>query len=87
MTIPVGDSNAYIKFMFGHERIAPDGTITTLKRVASDMDSFNEAEVERRIKKYTRLIHAWESEEIEEIQEDTRSRARRKVRERQDGKQ
>lgn len=86
MTLPVGESMAFIKFAFGHERIAPNDNVETLKRTVADIDKFNEEEAERRIRKYTRLVSAWESDEQDQGREDTRSRAMRRAQERRAGK-
>lgn len=86
MTIPVGESMAFIKFTFGHERIAPDSSETTLRKVTADIDKYNEEEAERRIRKYTRLVTAWEADEEDQEREDTRSRARRRAQEKHAGK-
>lgn len=77
---------AFMKFTFGHERIAPNDSLTTLKKVVADIDKFNEEEAERRIRKYTRMVQTWEGDEKDQAGEDTRSRARRLARERNAGK-
>lgn len=74
VTLPVGDSTAHIRFSFWHERIAKNDSQEELKRTAAQIDEFNEAELERRIRQYQRLIRRVSEEE----DESTRARGGRK---------
>jgi hypothetical protein len=57
ITIAVTDDPPqFVKFVFGHERIAPDDREATLKKVEERINTFNEEVVERRAKKYRRLL-------------------------------
>lgn len=50
------DPPQYVKATFGHERIAPDDKVATLDRYQDKIDTYNEKQVEKQIKKYRRLI-------------------------------
>lgn len=86
LTLPVGDTTAHIRFLFGHERIAKNSTEAEISRTEKLIDAFNEEVVERKVRKYTRLIGAWQGSEEEEGKEDTRSRARRRAKEKLEGR-
>src|SRR6478735_2538606 len=53
LTVPVGDTTAHIRFLFGHERIAKNDTQEEIKRTEKLIDEFNEAVVEAKVRKYT----------------------------------
>ena len=55
LTIPIDDSTAHLRFSFWHERIATDDSVEAIKEAAALVDEFNEAELERRLKKYRRI--------------------------------
>lgn len=61
LTLPVGENMAYVKVMFGHERIAPDSSQATLRATRDLIDEFNQEVVEKQVEKYTRLAKAVES--------------------------
>lgn len=48
----------FIKFSFGHERIAPNDDMETIKRYEAMCYEFCEQVVEKRVKKLKRLIKA-----------------------------
>lgn len=56
ITLPIDDTTAHIRFSFWHERIAKDDTVEEIRKTVMLVDEFNEAELERRIKKYRRLV-------------------------------
>jgi hypothetical protein len=56
VTLPIGDSTAHLRFSFWHERISPSDSEEDIKATAALVDDFNEAEIERRVKKYRRLV-------------------------------
>lgn len=82
LTLPVGDTTAHIRFLFGHERVAKNDSQAEITRTEKLIDEFNENVVAAKVRKYTRLIQAWESETVDQANEGVRTRARRKVRER-----
>ncbi len=88
VTLPLGeDTTAHLRFDFGHERIAKKGTDDELRRVAALVDEFNEAELERRLSKYLRLIDRVleggdDDDEDEKPKGSPRERARKRLRNR-----
>ena len=57
VTIPIqNDPPAFLRFSFGHERIAKKGTAAEVSRVADAVDEFNENELQKRLKKYVRMV-------------------------------
>lgn len=50
------DPPQFLRFTFGHERIAKNGSTEEIKRTAALVDEFNEAELERRLNKYRRIL-------------------------------
>lgn len=55
VTLPVGDTTAHIRFSFWHERVSGP-SVAAIRRTADQIDEFNEAELERRVRKYRRVI-------------------------------
>lgn len=78
VTIPIDDTTAHIRFLFGHERFAKNDTQEELKKTAAQVDEFNEAELERRVKKYQRLVRQINAEEDEEPKNARRRSSRRR---------
>lgn len=56
VTLPIGDSTAHLRFSFWHERIAKSDSVDEIRKTAALVDEFNEAELDRRMQKYLRLI-------------------------------
>lgn len=58
VTIPVGDSNpyAFVKASVGHERYAPSDSLQDIRKTTKLIEEYNEAEVDRLIKKFSRLV-------------------------------
>lgn len=50
------DPPQFLRFLFGHERIAKNSTQEEIRRTANLIDEFNEGELERRLKKYVRIL-------------------------------
>lgn len=50
------DPPQFVKVLFGHERIAPNGSQTTLDKYEKLVNDYNEEVVERRAKRYRRLL-------------------------------
>lgn len=74
------DPPQFLKLEFGHERLAKSDTTEELRRVARLIDEFNEAEIEKRVEQYTRLIRRHGVEVGEEDDSDSvRARARRRI--------
>lgn len=63
VTLPLGDTTAHLRFAFGHERLAKSSAEVDVKKAAAMTDSFNEEELERRIRKYRRVIERALSDE------------------------
>ena len=79
LTIPVADTTAHIRFSFWHERLAKNDSQEELKRTAALIDEFNEAEIERRVRKYQRLVRRVETDdEDDEPTQGARARSRRR---------
>lgn len=80
-TLPIPDSYGNIKFSFGHERIAKSSSQEEIRKTALLVDEFNEAELERRLKKYRRLFDRvmTEDEDDKPAHESVRDRARKKI--------
>ena len=51
-----GDPPQFLKVMFGHERIAPSDSKVVLDKYEKLVNDYNEEVVERRAKRYRRLI-------------------------------
>ncbi len=79
LTIPIGDTTAHLRFAFGHERIAKNGTQEEIRKTAALVDEFNESELERRVEKYRRLITRVMQEQDEPEIKSVQARARRKM--------
>lgn len=57
VTIAVTDDPMqFVRFTFGHERISKNSTAKEIARTANLVDEFNEREVEKRLRKYKRLV-------------------------------
>lgn len=80
-TLPIPESYGNIKFSFGHERIAKSGAQEEIRKTALLIDEFNEAELERRLKKYRRLFDRVMNEDEDDApaHESVRERARKKI--------
>lgn len=70
VTLPIGDTTAHLRFSFWHERIAKSDSADEIRRTASLVDDFNEAELDRRTKKYLRLIARIMNEDDDEEEDD-----------------
>lgn len=46
----------FLKVTFGHERIAPKDDLVTIRKYEAQINDFNEAVIEKYIKKYKRLM-------------------------------
>lgn len=67
LTLPIGDNTtAHLRFSFWSERLSKNDSMDELKRTAALVDEFNEAELERRVRKYQRLIKRTLEEDEEE---------------------
>jgi len=75
------DPPQFIRFAFGHERIAKSDSVEEIRKTAALVDEFNEAELERRIKKYKNLVRRETAEdEPNRVKEGSvRERARRRL--------
>lgn len=87
VTVAVSDDPPqFLRFTFGHERLAKNGTQEEIRKTANLVDEFNEAELERRIQKYKRLIRREMEDDDDDDdgpkKESVRDRARKKARER-----
>lgn len=76
------DPPQYLKFTFGHERLAKSGSQVELQKTARQIDEFNEAEIEKRIDQYTRLIKAHEIEVGETDPEPREGSVKQRIRKR-----
>lgn len=85
LTLPVDDTTAHIRFLFGHERLAKNDTQAEIRKTEKLIDEFNERTVSDKVEKYTRLIRSLQAA-AQEDDGGTRSRARRKARENIDAK-
>lgn len=57
VTVAVSDDPPqFLRFTFGHERIAKNSTQEEIRKTARLVDEFNEFELDRRVSKYKRLI-------------------------------
>lgn len=54
--------NDFLKITVGHERLSPSDSETDLKKTEAAAWKFNEAAVERRVKRVTRLIRQIQAE-------------------------
>lgn len=77
VTLPIGESTAHLRFSFGHERLSKSGSQAEIQKTAALVDEFNEAELDRRVVKYRRLIGRILSAEDDEVDE-VRSKKNRK---------
>lgn len=85
VTIAVSDDPPqFLRYTFGHERIAKNSTQEEIRKTARLVDEFNEAELERRIDKFARLLRA-ESVATDEDEETVRSRVHKRIERRQGG--
>lgn len=79
VTIAVTDDPPqFLRFTFGHERIAKNGTQEEIRKTATLVDEFNEKELDKRLKKYRRLFRATETVEVSE-QPTARERAKARL--------
>lgn len=76
------DPPQFLKLEFGHERIAKNDTTNELRRVARLIDEFNEAEIEKRVDQYSRLIKRHEVEVGETDPEPRRGSVKERARRR-----
>lgn len=75
MTLPVaGDPPTFIRYSFGHERISPTDSDKDIKATEELVHSMNEAVVEKRVKRYARMIR--QVQKAEGV--DNRPRGRRR---------
>lgn len=79
LTLPIGDTTAHLRFSFWSERFAKSDSDVHLKEAAELVDEFNEAELDRRTKKYKRIIERILQEEDEDDEDSPRARARTKL--------
>lgn len=76
MSVPVGDTYAHLRFSFGHERFAKSDSLKDLKETSALVDEFNEEELDRRTRKYMRLVKQILNED-EDSEEEEKKRRRR----------
>lgn len=50
------DPPQFLKFSFGHERIAKNDSIEEIRKTARLIDEFNEAELDRRLAHYKKVV-------------------------------
>lgn len=56
VTVQISENpSIFIKATFGHERVAPDDSLATLKRTRKLIDEFNQQVVEEQVEAQTRL--------------------------------
>lgn len=80
VTISVTDDPPqFLRFEFGHERIAKNGTQEEIRKTATLIDEFNEKELDKRLKKYRRLFRSSEAVEPSEAASTPRERARARI--------
>lgn len=79
ITIPIGDTTAHLRTSFWSERFAKSDSAKDLKAAAELVDEFNEVELDRRVKKYKRIIERILQEEDEDDEDTPRARARTKM--------
>lgn len=56
MPVSNDDPSAWIKVTVGHERIAPNDSVATLKKTEALIAEFNEEALDKRVKEIRRLI-------------------------------
>lgn len=76
VTLPIEDTTAHIRFSFWSERLAKNDSQEELKRTAALIDEFNEAELERRVRKYQRLIRRVSEDDDDEDTKHSGARRR-----------
>jgi hypothetical protein len=83
VTIAVTDDPPqFLRFSFGHERIAKSSSQEEIRKTAALVDEFNEAELDRRLAKYRRVVKRAGSEEHDGKPKkgSVQDRARKKLR-------
>lgn len=80
VTIAVSDDPPqFLRYTFGHERLAKNSTQEEIRKTARLVDEFNEAELDRRIGKYARLLRRETGAEDREEEETVRDRVQKRI--------
>lgn len=80
VTIAVSDDPPqFLRYTFGHERIAKNSTQEEIRKTARLIDEFNEAELDRRIGKFSRLLRRESAATDREEEETVRDRVHKRI--------
>jgi hypothetical protein len=74
------DPPQFLRFTFGHERIAPSSTQTDIKKTEALVNEFNEFILEKRLKQYQRMFRRSEIQVESESESSPGPRERAKAR-------
>lgn len=79
VTLPIGDTYAHFRVSFGHERISPTDSTKDLKETTNLVDEFNEEQLDKMLRKYSRMVREALEEVTEESLPDRQKQARKKL--------